>query len=90
MTTNETEYINPVAFEILTALIKQTADTTNDLLDLQNEDINFWQNAYITLFEQVVEATQNVSTPQLERVLNRSASLAEVAANSIEYRNSGS
>lgn len=80
---DESLIVNPLSAALLAGLIEQAQTTTNDILDMQQEDLDFWKLSYVKLFENMVTATHNCTSPEIDRVLDSAAPIAGFAADTL-------
>lgn len=80
---DESLIINPLSAALLAGLVEQAQSTTNEILDMQQEDLDFWKLSYVKLFEDMVTATHNCTSPEIDRILDAAAPVAGFAADSL-------
>jgi hypothetical protein len=80
---DESLITNPLSAALLAGLIEQAQVISNDILDMQEEDLQFWKLRYIKLFEDIVVASKTITSPEIERILDAAAPVAGFAADSL-------
>lgn len=70
---------NPLQADILADLVKNTQDSMTSVLEMQDEIIEYWKTQFLSLFQSVVDTTDEYTSDQLEAVVCGFADTAEKA-----------
>lgn len=73
--------VNPLQADILADLVKHTQDSVTSVLDIQDEIIEYWKTQFLSLFQSVVETTDEQTSDRLAAVICGFAGTAEQALN---------
>ena len=81
-TVQDVNFENPLAAVIVADMLKQVEEVTGNLVELQAEQIDFWKQQYLHLFESLVAANHKDSRAITEGIILDHNQLAEIAMES--------
>lgn len=89
MTTSENKpqpLMDPLLGQILGQMAKDSAWTTNQVLDNQDREINEWKSRFLQLWDRIEKENHTVDSLRIELVLNDYSYHAGIAARDLDTK----